>query len=248
MLQNSDYPYLYETHLHTCTSSRCAKNTPIEMMKACKEAGYTGAIITEHNWYGNHCVDEELAWADWITVFCKSYDEAKIWGEENDFDVFFGYEAFYGGAEFLIYGVNKEWLIAHPEIKDASTSEQYKLIHEAGGIIVQAHPFREASYIPEVRLFPEWVDGVEGINAAHSNRKSGNAGHEQWDEKAIAYAKKHRLPMTAGSDVHSTNIFGGGMAFKRRLHSIQDFCKAIREDDYLLTNGDDWFNKQGENL
>lgn len=38
-----------------------------------------------------------------------------------------------------------------------------------------------------------------------------------WDEKAIEYAKEHHLPMTAGSDIHSTNIFGGGMAFKRRL-------------------------------
>ncbi len=118
----------------------------------------------------------------------------------------------------MIYGVDKEWLIAHPEIRDASVSEQYKLIHE-----------------------------VEGINAVHSNRKSGNAGHAQWDEKTMEYAKEHHLPMTAGSDIHSTNIFGGGMAFKRRLLSIQDFCNAI-EEDYLLTNGDDWFNKQGEKI
>lgn len=132
MLKNIDYPYLYETHLHTCVSSRCAKNTAIEMMKACKEAGYAGAIITEHNWYGNHCVDDEFTWKDWITSFCKSYEHAKAWGEENDFDVFFGYEAHYDGTEFLICGVDKEWLIVPSEIKDASVSEQYKLIHELG--------------------------------------------------------------------------------------------------------------------
>ena len=53
--------------------------------------------------------------------------------------------------------------------------------------------------------------------------------------------------MTAGSDVHTTSILGGGMAFKRKLASIEDFCKAVLGgEDYLLTDGDKWFNKMGE--
>ena len=55
--------------------------------------------------------------------------------------------------------------------------------------------------------------------------------------------------MTAGSDVHSTVIFGGGMAFKRRLKSIQDFCEAvITREDYLLTDGDTVYDKDGKEL
>ena len=55
--------------------------------------------------------------------------------------------------------------------------------------------------------------------------------------------------MTAGSDVHSTVIFGGGMAFKCRLDSIQDFCEAvITRKDYLLTDGDTVYNKDGKEL
>ena len=49
------------------------------------------------------------------------------------------------------------------------TKEQYELVHAAGGMVIHAHPYREEDYIPEVRLFPEWVDGVEGINATHSS-------------------------------------------------------------------------------
>lgn len=244
-----DYPYLYETHIHTKESSACAKNTGEEMARACKEAGYTGMIITDHNWYGNNCIDRNLPWEEWVEAFCQGYEDAKRWGNENDFQVFFGYESCYKGTEFLIYGVDGLWLKKHPQIKDASIPEQYKMIHEAGGMVIQAHPFRKEDYIPEIRLFPEWVDGVEGINATHSCHLSVSHNTPEWDDLAIAYAHKHNLPMTAGSDVHNTLIFGGGAAFKRKLTSVRDYCKAVLTgEDYLLTNGDAWFTKKGERL
>lgn len=247
MMLREDYPYLYETHMHTSESSACARSTGEEMAKAAKEAGYTGIIITNHNWYGNNCIDPSLPWEEWIEKFCKGYENARSWGEKNGLDVFFGYESGYRGTEFLIYGVDKEWLIAHPEIKDASVSQQYALIHEAGGMVIHAHPFREEYYIPEIRLFPKDVDGVEGINATHSSHLSGSHNKKEFDKKAIAYGREQGLFLTAGSDVHTTRLFGGGIAFKRRLDSVEDFCRALLGgEDYLLTNGDQWFDKTGE--
>lgn len=242
-----DYPYLYETHMHTSESSACARSTGEEMAKAARDAGYTGVIITNHNWYGNSCIDRSLPWEAWIEQFCTGYENARDWGEQHGLDVFFGYESCYRGTEFLIYGVDKQWLLAHPEIKDASVLAQYHMIHEAGGMVIHAHPFREEYYIPEVRLFPEAVDGVEGINATHSSHLSTGHNKAEFDRLAVSYAREHNLPMTAGSDVHTTRLFGGGMAFKRKLHSIEDFCQAVlKGEDYLLTNGDEWFNKSGE--
>lgn len=236
---NKDYPYLYETHLHTSQSSRCANSTGREMAQALKEAGYTGMFVTDHNWYGNNCIDSSLAWQDWVHEFCRGYRDAKAWGDANDFDVFFGYEAGYQGTEFLIYGVDEEWLITHPEIKDATVEEQFLLIEQAGGMVVHAHPYREESYIPEIRLFPEWVHAVEGINATHSSSKSISHNDPKYDELAIAYALKYNFPMTAGSDIHSTNLFGGGMAFRSKLVSVKDFCRRVLEkEECLLTNGE----------
>jgi len=247
MIRKEDYPYLYETHLHTSQSSRCAHASGREMAKAAKAAGYTGIIVTDHNWYGNNCIDPALPWEQWVEEFCKGYEDAGKWGAENDFSVFFGYEANYRGTEFLIYGVDKSWLKTHPEIKNASIRQQYQMIHGAGGLVIQAHPFRKEDYIPEVRLFPEDVDGVETINATHSCHLSQSHNDPQWDIMAVAYAKEHHLPMTAGSDVHSTLIFGGGVAFKRKLSSAEDYCHAILTgEDYILTNGDVWFDKTGE--
>ncbi len=244
-----DYPYLYETHLHTAESSRCAVCSGAEMAKACKEAGYTGIIVTDHNWHGNNCIHPSLSWREWIEEFCRGYEHAKEWGDTNGLDVFFGYEANYSGTEFLIYGVDKEWLIANPNIKEASIPRQYEMIHRAGGMVIQAHPFRKEAYIPKVCLYPEFSDGAEGINATHSNHLSTSHNQCEWDEMAIAYSLMHKLPMTAGSDVHSALLFGGGVAFKRKLKSVKDYCHAILSgEDYLLTNGDCWYNKMGERI
>ncbi|MBD5492546.1 MAG: histidinol-phosphatase, partial [Lachnospiraceae bacterium] len=104
------YPYLYETHLHTSEGSACARSTGAEMARACKEYGYTGIIVTDHNWYGNTAVDRSLPWEEWLDVFCEGYEHARAEGDRIGLDVFFGYEAGYQGTEFLIYGVDGAWL------------------------------------------------------------------------------------------------------------------------------------------
>ncbi len=246
MYRNAQYPFLYETHLHTCQSSACARCTGYDMAKACHEAGYTGMFVTDHNWDGNTAVDRSLPWKQWVDTFAEGFRDARRYGLEHDFDVFFGYEAGYNGTEFLIYGITPEWLAAHPELRNATVEEQYRLVHAAGGMVIHAHPFREEWYIPEIRLFPEYVDGVEGINATHSSHLSGCHNDPAYDRRAIAYALAHGLPMSAGSDIHTTDLFGGGVAFKRRLTSAQDYCRAILSDeDRILTNGDTIFDKYG---
>ena len=138
-----------------------------------------------------------------------------------------GWEACYEGTEFLVYGLDRAWLLAHPQIKDASIEEQYALVHEGGGIISHAHPFREEDYIPEIRLFPEYVDAVEGVNAMHSSRVSDCHKNPLFNERALTYGKEHNLPFTAGSDQHTTHMIGGGMVFPRKLKDVHDFTRAV---------------------
>ena len=72
-----DYPYLYETHMHTSQSSACARSSGREMAMAAKGAGYAGIMITDHSWYGNNCIDASLPWEQWIEAFCLGYEDAK---------------------------------------------------------------------------------------------------------------------------------------------------------------------------
>lgn len=250
MVKAEGFPYLYETHLHTWQGSACSAATGYALAKAAHEAGYAGIIVTDHNWGGNTRVDRALSWEMWVREFQKGYLDAKRYADQQeDFDVFFGYEAGFCGTEFLIYGISPEWMAEHPEIKTESIEDHLRMVRRAGATVIHAHPFREEWYIPEIRLFPELVDGVEGINATHSCHKSTCHNKKEYDDRAVAYANAHGLPMTAGSDIHSTDLFGGGVAFSRRITSIADYCAAIRGgEDYVLSNGDHIFDKNGKML
>lgn len=257
------YPYLYETHLHTRQASRCARASGAEMAEACKAYGYTGIIVTDHHWGGNCAIDRSLPWEDWVDGFCQGYYDARQRGKAIGLDVFFGWESGFAGTEFLIHGLSPAWMKAHPalrtelpfgrpdmeEVIARGVAEQYQMVHEGGGMVIHAHPYREEPYIPRTRLFPDLVDGVEIVNACHSNPRSAAHNDPAYDARAIAYARGHGFPTTAGSDIHSTDLFGGGVAFRRRLKSGQDFCQAILSgEDYILTNGARWLDKQGNPL
>ena len=164
LFQRKRYKYFYDTHVHTSEASACAKNTGAEMARAAKAAGYTGIIITNHAWNGNTCIDPSLPWETWVEAFCKGYENAKKEGKKIGLSVFFGYESNFDGTEFLVYGLDKEWLIRHPQIKKATVEQQFKMVHDGGGIVIQAHPYREADYIPRVRLYPTDSDLTEIFN------------------------------------------------------------------------------------
>lgn len=219
--------YLYETHLHTSEGSNCGKVPGAEMARKFKEAGYTGIVVTDHFIGGNTAIDRSLPWDQWVEGFCKGYENAKAEGDKIGLQVFFGWESGYEGTEFLIYGLDKQWLKEHPQIRDCSIEEQYALVHADGGIVIHAHPFRVEPYIKEIRLFPDHVDAVEAINATHSSIFSVSHINPMWNDQAMAYAKAYDLPVTAGSDQHKPAMICGGMIFSRKMADIHDLSGAI---------------------
>ena len=236
---------MYETHCHSSEASACARNTAVEMAMAHKEAGYTGMILTNHNWGGNTAVSRELAWSDMLDAFFEPFYLAKKWADANDFQVFEGYEAGYSGTEFLIYGITIEWMHRHPELRDATVEEQFELIRSGGGIVVHAHPFREAFYISKIRLYPEYIDAVEALNASHCPLM-GMPDNSHFNEKALKYAEKLGMVITGGSDTHNVRLLGGGMAFPDKLKDIHDFAEAIRSRrDYRVTDGISVYDQYG---
>lgn len=220
--------YLYETHLHTKEASACSQNTAEELVQAYKAAGYTGIMVTDHFFRGNCAVPRELPWEEWVDAFCKGYENAKEAGDKIGLQVFFGWEESYQGTDFLIYGLDKEWIKKHPELREISVEEQYALVHDAGGMVIHAHPYREAWYIPEARLYPEFADGVEVYNGGHYGRKPMEDGRSLYDEQAKEYAEKYNFPCTGGSDCHSINLPYGGMSFERKLENVRDYMTAVR--------------------
>lgn len=225
LLETEQNMFKYETHIHTKEASACGVATGRKQALQYKKAGYDGIIITDHFFGGNTRIPPTLPWEERINRFCLGYEHAKETGDQIGLKVFFGYEQTYEGTDFLIYGVDKEWMLKHREIEFITIEEQYKLISSAGGMVIQAHPFRERHYIPKIRLFPNDVDGVEVKN--YGNTKDEN-------KKALEYAKKYNLPMTCGSDGHHEHVEGGGIGCYHPLETIDDYINLIKNREEII--------------
>ena len=219
--------YLYETHLHTSPVSRCAKVGVRETIEFYKELGYTGVFITNHFLDGNINIATDASYADKINFYFSDYEEGKKIGEELGIDVFFGAEMSYGGTDFLIIGLDKEWYLSHPEIVEMKKTEELALIAESGALIIHAHPFREANYIDHIRLFPRHVHGVEVYNA---NRT------EFENSMAKSYAKSYSLLSFAGTDNHVGRAQKklGGVKLSSKISSEAEFVALIKSGNYKI--------------
>ena len=104
--------------MHTSEASDCAECTAVQMADKYKAEGYTGIIITDHFFNGNSSVPHDLPWEERVELYCKGYEHAKARGDEIGLDVFFGIEFGDGGSDYLIYGLDKQWLKKNERILD----------------------------------------------------------------------------------------------------------------------------------
>ena len=219
--------YKYETHLHTAPVSKCAKSTVRESMEFYKSIGYSGVFITNHFIDGNINFDKTLPYEDKINFYFSDYEEGVKLADEIGIQVLGGIETSYRGTDFLIYGLDKQWYLDHPEIESLRKSQQLTLFAEHGALIIQAHPYREASYIDHIRLFPRHVHGVEVFNSSQK---------EFPNDMAEAYAKAYELIPFSGSDCHNvaTKKDFGGMEFETPLKDELDFVERIKNGETNL--------------
>lgn len=102
--------YLYETHLHTCEASACGKVHGEDYISYMMAKGYSGMIVTDHFFNGNTCVPEDLPWKERIEIYASGYERALKAAEGKDFLVMFGVEINFNKDEYLLYGIDKDWL------------------------------------------------------------------------------------------------------------------------------------------
>ena len=213
--------FKYETHLHTSPVSRCARATVEENLLFYKSLGYDGVFITNHFLDGNIQIDRSLPYEEQIAYFFSDYEQGVEIGEKLGIKVFPGVEITYGGTDFLIYGLDTQWYLQHPEILTMEKTEELTLMMESGALIIQAHPFREAGYINHIRLFPRHVHGVEIINGCRS---------EGENHMAKLYAEHYGLLPFAGSDNHTASAQKrlAGMGFDTPICTVEDFVERIK--------------------
>ncbi len=219
--------YRYETHLHTYPVSHCAKSDACDMLRLYKELGYDGVFITNHFLDGNINIDKNLPYEQKIRFFFADYENAKRVEKDFGIKVFCGIEMSHRGTDFLVYGLDKEWFLLHPEIMDMKKTEQLPYLIENGALVIQAHPFREASYIDHIRLFPRSVHGIEILNACRTDFEN---------EMARIYCEKYSLIRFAGTDIHNaaTQTKFAGVECEAPIENERDFVKRILEKDFKI--------------
>ncbi|MDR1669008.1 MAG: PHP domain-containing protein [Oscillospiraceae bacterium] len=214
--------YQYETHMHTSPVSYCASVSPEEQVRAYKDRGYAGIIVTDHFFNGNSACPKGLSWEDAAAFFLSGYERAKTEGDKIGLDVFFGMEYAVFGTEFLTYGLTPEFVRTNPAMDKLSPREFSALVRANGAYLAQAHPYRTGSWIQNpYPVDPALIDGVEIYNVC--------SGNETTNGMARQFARRHKLPAQAGTDSHSAELpFTSGIALREKARNIFDIIEAIK--------------------
>lgn len=226
--ERKSFMYFYELHMHTAETSRCGKSPAKDMVEAYSKRGFSGIVITDHFINGNSYAAEKETWREKMDAYLLGYQAAKSAGDAIGLEVFFGVEYTHmggNGEDYLLLGLQPEHL--YNELKDCDKwSIEYlcNVVHGLGGIVIRAHPYREAGYIarPGIERPGLQVDAIEVFNAG--NRE------ESFNQKALDMAMREGKPWTAGSDTHSVDTVATAyVGFEQKPRDYSELCAFIRE-------------------
>ncbi len=220
--------YLYEMHLHTKETSNCAHIPAKTAVEEYIKAGYDGIVVTDHlspstyMKYGR----ELLPWSKKVDFFLRGYKAVKK-AAAGRIDVLLGMELRFrtseGDNDYLVYGINEEFLYKTPKLLEMNIKSFYELAHKNGFLVFQAHPFRVGMKVTN----PKFLDGIEVFN--------GNPRHNSSNDIAVAWAKKYDLMVSSGSDYHEIEDLGsGGIWFNKELTDNKNLVDEMLSGDYEI--------------
>lgn len=197
-------PYLIDMHLHLQVGSPDSILTVEQLIRQAKALGIHAGVITEHDTMeGSPGVEEEARSLGFLLL-----RGVEVKAKEGD---------------FLVYGVAQ----TPPFFWRAL--ELIDWVHQQGGIIGPAHPFRSwnnsvARKVSKEMLALIWnaVDFIETANGC--NDVEDNI-------KAEIIAKKYQKPGIGGSDAHEQAMVGRAVTvFDIEVRSIHELVDALRTD------------------
>lgn len=214
-----------DTHNHTSEISSCSVITAKDMVLAYKATGYDGIVITDH--YYKEYFEQMLQknWEEKIQQYLIGYHNALDIGKEIGLTVLLGLELRLVGScnEYLIYGIDEDFLIHNPMLYNYSIKEIRKIANDNDLLVIQAHPFR----VGMVAMGVDVLDGVEVYN--------GNPNHNSYNNIAFEYAIKNNLIKTSGSDCHFIEGVGnGGIILSNGVYTSRELATCLKKEKVEL--------------
>ena len=219
-------PFLTEMHAHTSEVSRCAHLDAAGVAARYLEAGYTTLVIANH--FNNYTLD--TAGSDWQTraaYYLRGWRKA-VDTANGRLHVLLGMEIRFPGSmnDYLVYGLDEEYLLAHPYLYDMNLRDFSELVRRDGLLIIQAHPFRNGMTVMQ----PELLDGYEVFN--------GHVGHDSRNPIARAWCRTYGKIPTSGSDFHDpTSVIDAGIQTDVPITDMKQLCAVLRSGKYTIHCG-----------
>ena len=215
--------YKYELHCHTKKVSQCGRVEPEKIVEMYKEKGYSGIVVTEHYSPLTFGLNSYYKPQRIVDFYISSYEEMKKF-ETEDFSVLFGMELrhYATGADYLIYGIEPDWLRKQGNLMKLWEKQVYKLMHAQGYLVYQAHPFRP--YI--LRCNPKYIDGIEIYNGKCDKKTN---------DKAAKWAEKTGKLVSSGSDFHTPEqLARGGIITETPIKNNADLLRVLKSGNFEL--------------
>lgn len=200
----------FDIHIHTRKYSGCSFINTEDIIQQAVEAELSGIAITEH---GMRWPDEEFGR---LQALGAVHGLVLINGQEiNTLN-----SANRSEGEFLVFGLRRSLTQAY------SAVELVQTVHEEGGIIIAAHPYklsrggRSHYYGAGDNVYKLQLDAIELYHPDHS---------EQAMKKVRQAMEQMKIPGTGGSDAHKIlNIGSCVTVFENPIRNEDDFIREIR--------------------
>lgn len=213
---------LIDLHAHSSGISRCCRIPYDAVIDTALDAGLDGIVLTNH--YQKLYVTDGDARA-FAHRYIEEFHLAKAYGDTVGCKVFFGAEVTmerYDGAHLLLYGISEHFITENPALFDWTMEEMHRKVKALGGVLVQAHPYRQKKHLLDVR----YLDGVE----VNCHPIYGNS----YFADMVEIAKENALILTAGGDYHADTYRPRcGTYLPDDLQDSADIGKYLTETDSI---------------
>ena len=185
-----------DLHMHEKRYSLDSTLALEEIVEIAKKRGLDAICITDHDSMG-------------LREYAEEYSK------KTGFPIFVGIEYFSLQGDILAFGIDH-----YPEDR-ISAQEFIDYVHEQGGVVVSAHPFRHN------RRGLEWyLDILKGVDAIEILNGSTLPDAAM---VAVQYARKYGFAITGGSDCHYPDKVGiCATYFPNEIKTMDDLVSAIR--------------------
>ena len=230
----------YELHLHTSETSKCGHVPAADQVKTYKALGYQGVCVTDHLHKAQ--IEYFNVGADWNAIidrYLMGYRAAKAAGESMGMDIIFGVELRFpeNDSDYLIYGIDEQWLYDHPWITDMDHQSFFDRFKDEV-LIIHAHPYRNCDVV-----FYNCVHGIEIVNC--------NPRHDSRNALALKLAKENpHLYRTVGSDSHQIGDEGRAATLvEGRIRDSYELKEVISSGRFRNWCPEfDWILKESEGI